>query len=190
MGDSISAGYGISIKQGWPVLLQARLNEGNYDYTVVNASVTGDTTSNSLARLPSLLKQYKPKITILELGGNDGLRGLQLFIIKKNLQEIIDQIKESNSTILLLGFRLPPNYGVAYTSQFQQMYPDLAKKNDIAIVPLFLKNVDDVPSLMQADGIHPNEQAQTILLNNVWAGLKNLLTYTHYTSRYEILTPR
>jgi acyl-CoA thioesterase-1 len=176
VGDSLSSGYGIDIKQGWVSLLQKRLLERNYDYTVVNSSISGDTTSNGLNRLPALLDKHKPDVTILEFGGNDALRGLQLFIIKKNLQKMIDLIKKADSKVLLVGFRLPPNYGPQYIEQFQELYAQLAEKNEIGFIPLFLKGVDDNPKLMQSDGIHPKEQAQVTLLDNVWPELVKLLS--------------
>lgn len=175
MGDSISAGYGIDPKFGWVALLQERLHNDKYNYRVINASVSGDTTSNGLLRLPNALNQYHPQITIIELSGNDGLRGLQISQIKDNLQRMIVLAKQAGSYVLILGVRLPPNYGTAYTQAFQQIFSELAKRDDISVVPLFLKDVDDNPTLMQPDGIHPTVDAQNILLNNVWQALKKLL---------------
>ena len=175
IGDSISAGYGIDPKQGWAALLQQRLKDEKYDYQVVNASISGDTTSNGLGRMPAALKQYQPQITIIELGGNDGLRGLQLFVIKNNLQQMVGLAQAAGSKVLMLGVRMPPNYGPAYTQQFQQMYADIAEDSSVSLVPLFLKGVDDHPELMQDDRIHPVAAAQSILLNNVWPALEKLL---------------
>jgi acyl-CoA thioesterase I len=175
IGDSISAGYGIDPKQGWVALLQNRLHTNTYKYQVVNASISGDTTSDGVSRLPTALIQYHPQITLIELGGNDGLRGLQIFIIKDNLQRMIDMAKKAGSKVLVLGVRIPPNYGIQYTQQFQQIYLDLAKRSDIGVVPLFLKNIDDKPAFMQADGIHPVAAAQDTILNNIWPVLKKLL---------------
>ncbi len=175
VGDSISAGYGIAPQKGWVMLLHQRLQENKYDYPVINSSISGDTTSDGLSRLPSLIQQYHPTVTIMELGGNDGLRGLQLDIIKQNLDRMIHLAKDAHSKVLLLGVRLPPNYGPQYTGAFQQIYVNLAKKENISVVPLFLTNVDDHMNLMQADGIHPKEEAQIILLNNVWPTLEKML---------------
>lgn len=157
------------------MLLHQRLQENKYDYPVINSSISGDTTSDGLSRLPSLIQQYHPTVTIMELGGNDGLRGLQLDIIKQNLDRMIHLAKDAHSKVLLLGVRLPPNYGPQYTGAFQQIYVNLAKKENISVVPLFLTNVDDHMNLMQADGIHPKEEAQIILLNNVWPTLEKML---------------
>jgi acyl-CoA thioesterase-1 len=175
IGDSISAGYGITPKQGWVSLLQQRLIQQKYGYYVVNASMSGDTTSNGLARLPQALKDHHPQITIIELGGNDGLRGLQIPTIRNNLQRMIMLAKKSRSQVLLLGVRLPPNYGLLYTQRFQHIFTDLAAQNAVSVVPLFLKNVDDDSVLMQADGIHPTIKAQMIMLNNMWQVLEKML---------------
>ncbi|MBX3710035.1 MAG: arylesterase [Gammaproteobacteria bacterium] len=175
IGDSISAGYGIDLKKSWVNLLQNRLQENKYPYHIVNASISGSTTNDGLSQIATLLKQYHPKITIIGLGGNDGLRGLQISVIKNNLHNLIEAVKQEKSKILILGVRIPPNYGLMYTQQFKSIYIDLAKRDDIAVIPQFLKNVDDNPDLMQPDGIHPNEKAQVILLDNVWLVLKKLL---------------
>lgn len=175
LGDSLSSGYGINQTQSWPALLQSYLQENHLPYQVVNVSITGSTTSNGLSSLPAALNQYKPKITIIELGGNDGLRGLQISLIKNNLQQMIDLAKHSGSSVLLLGLRLPPNYGPDYTQQFQQLYLDLAKNNNIAVVPQLLTSVDDNPTLMQADHIHPNTDAQPVIFKTVWAKLSKIL---------------
>jgi acyl-CoA thioesterase I len=175
IGDSISAGYGINLQQGWVSLLQQRLIQQKFIYHVINASVSGDTTSNGLARLPQALKHYHPQITIIELGGNDGLRGLQISTIRANLQRMIMLAKKSQSKVLLLGVRLPPNYGLLYTQRFQNMFTDLAAHHAISVVPFFLKNIDDNAALMQADGIHPTVAAQIIMLNNMWPSLQQML---------------
>jgi acyl-CoA thioesterase I len=175
LGDSLSAGYGIDPKQGWVQLLQQRLQEQKYNYTVVNDSITGDTTSNGIQRFPQALNKYQPKITIIELGGNDGLRGLSPQIIKKNLLQLIALAQAANSKVLVLGVRLPPNYGQAYLDQFQQIYQDLATQTDLVTVPLFLNSIDNDRALMQNDGIHPTVKAQTVMLDNVWDSLKKLL---------------
>lgn len=176
IGDSLSAGYGVDVSQAWVALLQNRLKDEKYDYQVINASVSGNTTSNGLALLPKALDEYHPYITIIELGGNDGLRGLQVSVIKRNLQKMIILSKQAKSKVLLISLRLPPNYGEAYIQQFQKMFADIAKENNVYMVPLFLKGIDENPALMSADGIHPTQQAQVMMLNNVWPELKKLLT--------------
>jgi acyl-CoA thioesterase I len=172
VGDSLSAGYGIPTEQGWVALLQKRLGK---NYTVQNNSISGDTTSNGLANLPQELDRHKPIVTIIELGGNDGLRGIPLAAIQSQLASMIKISQQKNSKVLLLGVRLPPNYGQAYTKKFQAIYTDLGRKYNIAVVPLFLKNIDDNPKLMQADGIHPVMEAQQMMLDNVWVYLEPLL---------------
>lgn len=162
-------------KQGWVALLQQRLNNDKYPYQVVNASISGDTTHNGLVRLPDALRHYQPTITIIELGGNDGLLGLQLSQIKNNLINMITLAKRAGSRVLVLGVRLPPNYGITYDQSFQQIFAELAKREGINVVPLFLNRVDNNPKLMQQDGIHPTADAQIILLNNLWPTLEKLL---------------
>ncbi len=171
VGDSLSAGYGFDPQKSWPQLLQKKLQEENLSYKVINLSISGSTTSNGLAVLPKAIKTYHPKITIIALGGNDGLRGLDISTIKQNLQKMIDMAKPK-SKIILAGVRLPPNYGPDYTKQFQMIFDQLAEKNRITLVPLLLKNVDDKPNLIQPDGIHPTQEAQPIILQNVLDKLK------------------
>jgi acyl-CoA thioesterase-1 len=175
LGDSLSAGYGIDPAVGWASLLAKRLKAGKYDYRVVNASISGDTSSNGLSRLPTALTAAHPEITIIELGGNDGLRGLAPDQIKKNLTSLIALAKQAGSKVLVVGVRIPPNYGLAYTQQFEGVYQDLAKMGGVTVVPLFLKGIDDHAGWIQADGIHPTQDAQTKMLDNVWVGLKALL---------------
>lgn len=175
VGDSISAAYGIEPQQGWVALLRTRLQAEKYNYHVINASISGDTTSNGLARLPSALKKYQPAITIIELGGNDGLRGLDIPVIKNNLERMMVLIKNAQSKVLVLGIRLPPNYGPRYTQQFHQMFTDLAKRQDVHVVPIFLQGIEENRHYFQSDGIHPTAEAQNILLNNVWPTLKTML---------------
>jgi acyl-CoA thioesterase-1 len=175
LGDSLSAARGIDPKQGWVQLLQDRLNEQKYHYTVVNDSISGDTTSNGLQRFPESLSRNKPKITVIELGGNDGLRGLPPQLIKKNLLQLISLAEAANSKVIVLGVRLPPNYGQDYLDQFLQIYQELAAQTDLMTVPLFLNNVDSNRTLMQEDGIHPTAKAQRIMLDNVWDTLKKIL---------------
>lgn len=176
LGDSLSASYGIGVQQGWVNLLRKKIKDEKLDYRVINSSTSGDTTSNGLSRLPSEIKRYQPSILIIELGGNDGLRGLQPSLIKKNLQAMITLGQQANSKILLLATRLPPNYGPIYINQFQKLYRELAVENNILLIPNFLQNVDEIAALMQPDRLHPNQEAQHIILNNVWEGLSKLVS--------------
>jgi acyl-CoA thioesterase I len=175
LGDSISAAYGVPTEQGWVSLLQSRLKINHKQYTVVNASISGDTTNEGLKRLPSLLERHQASFILIELGGNDGLRGYPLNSIKKNLEALIKQSKERNITPILLAMRIPPNYGKRYTSGFQKIYQDIAKESDITLVPFLMNDVATNPELMQKDGIHPTTLAQTVLLDAVWNTLKPLL---------------
>lgn len=176
VGNSISAGYGMTQEQSWPALLQHKLKNEHYDYLVVNASISGDTTTGGLARLPKALSENKPSITVIELGGNDGLRGQQLLIIKSNLKKMIELSKSAGSKVLLLGLRMPSMFvGSDYGQQFQQIYTDLAKQTDISFVPLFLKDVDDNAQMMQEDHIHPKAAAQQTILDNIWVVLQRMI---------------
>ena len=175
-GDSISAGYGLTrVERGWVALLQARLAEQDYGYQVVNASVSGETTAGGLARLPRALLLHRPQIVILELGGNDGLRALPILQMRANLGRMVDLATASGAAVLLVGIRIPPNYGPEYTEGFRQCYIDLARDKKVSFVPFLLNDVAQLPNLMQADGIHPNESGQPTLLANVWPSLKPLL---------------
>lgn len=176
VGDSISAGYGIDAQKGWTNQLRERLKQNHSDYQVINASISGDTTSNGLSRLPKLLEQHHPNITIIELGGNDGLRGIPLAAIKKNLSQMIQKSLAAKSKVLILGVRLPPNYGPEYIEQFQDMFVELASEYKISVVPLFLKGIDENDKMMQQDRIHPTAEAQMILLDNVWPELQTLFS--------------
>ncbi|MFT5118341.1 MAG: acyl-CoA thioesterase-1 [Kiritimatiellia bacterium] len=176
LGDSISAAYGFGAEKGWVNLLEIRLKQKNHtDYTLINASVSGNTTRDGLGRLPALLKEYQPKIIIIELGGNDGLRGYPIKIMETNLQKIIDLSNNNEIKILLAGIEIPPNYGQRYTDLFRQSFIKIASKNDIAFLPFILKGVATDANLMQNDGIHPTADAQPILLDNIWTLLKPLL---------------
>lgn len=175
VGDSLSAAYGMNQEQGWVALLQQQLQQAAKDYVVVNASVSGDTTSNGLERLPASLKKYHPVITIIALGGNDGLRGLSLSVIKQNLNAMIVAAKQADSKVLLIGVRLPQNYGPVYTDAFQQIFPDIAADHHVSLVPVMLKNIDDDRSLFQADGIHPKAEAQKTIMSNIWPVLRPML---------------
>jgi acyl-CoA thioesterase-1 len=175
-GDSISAGYGLArVDQGWVALLQTRLKQQEYGYQVVNASVSGETTAGGLARLPRALMLHQPKIVILELGGNDGLRALPIAQMRANLVRMTDLAAAAGAKVLLLGMRMPPNYGPGFTEQFSQAYSGLARDKNLPLVPFLLSDIALSPSLMQADGIHPNDLGQPKLLDNVWPSLKPLL---------------
>lgn len=175
VGDSISAAYGLETQQGWVALLQERIVKQDIDITVKNASVSGETTAGGLARFPDLLAEHQPEYVIIELGGNDGLRGLRLTHIASNLTAMIRQAQEQNAEVLLLGMRLPSNYGKLYTNAFYSMYQHIAEKEKVALVDFFLDGVGGVEGMMQEDGIHPTLEAQPILLENVWQGLQPLL---------------
>ncbi len=166
IGDSLSAAYGMRSEQGWVALLASRLQENHYHYQLINDSISGDTTSNGLARLPAALEKHHPVITIIALGGNDGLRGIPLMAIEKNLGKMIDAALNAGSKVLLLSVRLPPNYGPAYTDGFQKIFTDLAAKDDVKTV-MMLSNVDENKKFFQADGIHPTADAQPLVLDNI-----------------------
>jgi len=178
-GDSISAGYGIHVEQGWVNLLARKAEQEGYGFRVVNASVSGETTAGGLARLPHVLDVQHPALLVLELGGNDGLRSLPLESTRENLDRMITLAQQRGIGTLLVGVRLPPNYGERYTVGFQDMYASLARAHRIAAVPQLLEGVDLNPELMQADHIHPNEQGQPLLLGNVWPRLVPLLRARH-----------
>lgn len=175
IGDSLSAAHGMSSEQGWVALLAKRLQDNHYHYQLVNASVSGDTTSNGLARLPAALQKHHPVITIIALGGNDGLRGVSLAVIEKNLDKMIEAALDANSKVLLLSVRLPLNYGPAYNDGFQKIFTDLAEKNNVKTV-MMLQNIDENKKLFQADGIHPTAEAQQVILANIWPALQPLLS--------------
>lgn len=174
MGDSLSAGYGITVEKGWVNLLQQELTKKSRA-TIINASVSGETTSGGMARLPSLLNTHKPAIVILELGGNDGLRGQPLKLMQENLQAMISASKIAGAKVLLVGMQIPTNYGQRYTTQFKNTFASLAKKNQISLVPFLLEDIATQSHLMQNDGIHPNAEAQPIILNNVLPHLEKML---------------
>jgi acyl-CoA thioesterase-1 len=174
-GDSISAGYGINSSQTWPTLLQQKLYQFG-DWQVVNASVSGETTQGGKRRLPELLQQFKPVWVLLELGGNDGLRGYPLARIADNLAAMIKQSQSAGAEVMLLGMRIPPNYGLRYTEPFFQQYRVLAETHNTALVPFLLDGIATDPDLMQADGIHPSAEAQSLIMNEVWQILEPLLT--------------
>jgi acyl-CoA thioesterase I len=175
VGDSISAGFGLDTRLGWVSLLEQRLEREGHDDRVVNASISGDTSAGGQARLPALLTEHKPDVVIVELGGNDGLRGQLPAQLQQNLAAMIDAAKTAGAKVLLLGMQLPPNYGVRYTEAFARVYTQLADEKQIALVPFFLEGVGGHPELMQADGLHPAAAGQKRLLDNVWPALKPLL---------------
>lgn len=175
VGDSISAGYGIQRSDGWVALLQTRVIARHPPYTVVNASISGDTTSAGLARLPRALELHKPAIVVIELGGNDALRGYPTDRIEQNLDTMIGLSRDAGAAVLLLGMEIPPNYGARYTQAFHALFADVAARTRVAFVPFLLDGVATDDALMQADGIHPTAAAQKRLLDNVWSALQPLL---------------
>nr|WP_231960318.1 arylesterase [Tepidimonas fonticaldi] len=178
VGDSLSAEYGLARGTGWVALLERRLQEGRRTARVVNASVSGDTTAGGRSRLAALLERHRPALVVLELGGNDALRGLPLETTRDNLRAMIRASRDAGARVLLLGMDMPPNYGERYRAQFRAVYTDLAREEKVALVPFFLAGVADGPqaaALFQDDRIHPNERAQPILLDNVWPQLQRLL---------------
>ncbi|MFL6618334.1 MAG: arylesterase [Povalibacter sp.] len=175
LGDSLSAGYGIPLKEGWVNLLAQRIATEGYGYQVINASVSGETTQGGLARLPRVLQIHKPAIVIIELGGNDGLRGLPLATSRENLRKSIELARAAKARVLLIGMMIPPNYGQRYAKEFQDMFTSLASSQSVALVPFLLDEVALNPELMQNDGIHANAKGQPQMLENVWPTLKPLL---------------
>lgn len=175
LGDSLSAGYGVRVEQGWVALLQARLRAKGYEHRVVNASSSGETTGGALARLPRALALHRPQLVIVELGGNDGLRGLPIADIRRNLDSIITASRRAGARILLVGMRIPPNYGVPYTTAFHGLFAEVAGRHYVPLVPFLLEDVALDESLMQPDGLHPNAAAQPLLLDEVWPELSPLL---------------
>jgi acyl-CoA thioesterase-1 len=174
-GDSLSAAYGLAQDAGWPTLLQTRLKQRGMNYTVVNASISGETTSGGATRMAEALRAHKPAVLILALGANDGLRGLPLAQMRANLGQMLRASKAAGSRVLLVGMRLPPNYGEAYTRQFAQVYIDLAREHKTALTPFLLEGVAERRELFQADNLHPVAAAQAMILDNVWKGLAPLL---------------
>ncbi len=167
LGDSISAGYGIEVDEGWVALLQKKLLEAKINYNISNASISGDTSAGGLARIDPLLTAHKPAIVLLQLGANDGLRGLSPVQMKSNLSEIVHRAQKAGAKVILLGMKIPPNYGKRYIDMFYNVYPQLAKELNIPFVPFLLEEVALNKDLMQADGLHPNAKAQPILANKI-----------------------
>lgn len=171
IGDSLSAAYNMPLDAAWPRLLETRLREAGRPHRVVNASITGDTTQGGVTRLPRLLERHAPDWVIIELGGNDGLRGFSLQVTQDNLESMIRQSQEAGARVVLTGIMLPPNYGASYTERFYALYGSLAETHGTLLVPFFMDGVALVEGMMQADGIHPSVEAQPVLLENVWSVL-------------------
>jgi acyl-CoA thioesterase-1 len=178
VGDSLSAAYGIEVDQGWVSLLQQQLAVEQYPCTIVNASISGDTTANARARLPQTITRHRPAIVILELGGNDGLRGLSLAAMRDNLGAMITAVQQAGAKVLLIGVELPPNYGTHFTDKFRAVYRELAAQHGVALLPSLVDGVGTRPELMQADGIHPNGAAQALIAARVREALQPLLRRT------------
>lgn len=175
LGDSLSAAYGMELGESWPSLLQQRLDEHGHAWQVFNSSITGETTQGGLTRLPRLLEQHEPAIVIIELGGNDGLRGLPLEVTRENLSRMIEQSLAAGARVVLAEMRIPPNYGRTYTEKFNGTYSDLAARYDVVLLPFVLQDIALEPGMMQADGIHPTAAAQPIILEQVWKALAPVL---------------
>ncbi len=175
LGDSISAEYGLPRDSGWVALLRQRCQQQKISLEIINASISGDTTSGGKARLPALLAKHQPSWVIIELGGNDGLRGLPVTETEANLRFMTQAAQQAKAQVLLLGMRMPPNYGRSYTEQFFASYAKVAQQQKAALVPFFMSKIADDITLFQADRIHPNGAAQTILLDNVWPTLLPLI---------------
>ena len=175
MGDSLSAGYGLDTGSGWVALLQKRLQDRHMDWKVVNASISGETTAGGVSRLPSLLGRDQPKVVVVELGGNDALRGLSLAATESNLRSIVSACQLSGARVLLVGMRIPPNYGPAYTKGFEAIFPRVAQMQHTPLVPFLLAGVVGHPDWFQSDNIHPTARAQPVMLDTVWPQLKPLL---------------
>jgi len=173
VGDSLSAGFGLEPGQGWVALLQDRLEAQGYGYRVVNASISGDTTTGGLARLPRALQLHRPSIVLIELGGNDGLRATPVAVIRRNLAGMIRLARAAGARVVLAGLQMPPNYGPRYTAEFAALYPQLAESEQATLVEFILDGVALDPALMQPDGIHPNAAAQARILDNVWPAIES-----------------
>lgn len=176
VGDSLSAGYGMRQSTAWPTLLDQRLEYEDMNYRVANASISGDTSANGRSRLEAALKRHRPAIVILALGANDGLRGLPIATMRDNLAAMIESVQKSGAKVVLAGMRLPPNYGADYTQEFRGVYIELAHRYKTALIPFLLEGFADKPGFFQADSIHPNAEAQHMILANVWPVLRPLLT--------------
>jgi acyl-CoA thioesterase-1 len=175
LGDSLSAGRGMDISASWTTLLQLKLDELGYGYKVVNASISGDTTSSGLKRLPRALQVHQPEIVIIELGGNDGLRATPVPVVRDNLLQLVETSKNAGAAVIVAGIQIPPNYGAGYTDEFTALFFDIAAETQSSLIPFFMKDVALDPAMMQMDNIHPNEKGQPVLLNNTWDILEPLL---------------
>ncbi|MGQ9685195.1 MAG: arylesterase [Thiobacillaceae bacterium] len=175
LGDSLSAAYGLPRQSGWVTLLEERLSQRKFNYRVVNASVSGETSAGGASRIAGLLRQHRPEILILALGANDGLRGLPATQLQSNLETMIHTARRGNVKVLLVGMRMPPNFGPAYTRQFAAVYAELARRHRTAFVPFLLEGFADRPEYFLSDGIHPNGAAQPLILERVWTALEPLL---------------
>ena len=175
MGDSISAGYGIQREEGWVELLSRSLNQAEYPHVVINGSISGETTGGGLARLPQALDTHTPAVVVIELGGNDGLRGYPTDLVRSNLKQMVELALAQDAKVLLVGMQIPPNYGPRYTQAFFSMYAEVADETGVALLPFFLEKVALEPRLMQSDGIHPTAEAQPLLLETLWDYLLPLL---------------
>ena len=175
-GDSLSAGYGIDVDQSWTALLQSRLNDEGYEHRVINASISGETTEGGKTRIGAALDNFEPDLVILELGGNDGLRGFPPQVMKDNLQTIIETTRASGASVVLLGIRIPTNYGPRYTQAFEGVFRELATELAVPWIEFFMEGVALNEALMQDDGIHPNAEAQPILLDNAWPIIRDALS--------------
>lgn len=176
VGDSLSAEYGLTRGAGWVALLEQKLKASKIDARIVNASISGETTSGGRARLPALLNQHKPQVVVIELGANDGLRGLPVPAAESNLRDMIAMSQKNGAKVMLVGMRMPPNYGRAYTERFFGMFTTLSKQYKAPLVPFMLEGVADKPALFQSDRLHPNAQAHPIILDNIWPTFSTLIT--------------
>lgn len=174
-GDSLAAGYGLPQEQGWVNLMTRRLHAEQLDYKVANASISGETTLGGVNRIEAALKSHRPAIVILQLGANDGLRGGNLDAMRANLEKIAAACRRAGARVLLVGMRIPPNYGTAYTEKFQRTYGEVARRNKLALVPFLFEGFGDKREYFQSDGIHPTAEAQPLMLETVWKGLRPML---------------
>ena len=174
-GDSLSAGYGLRPQQAWPALLEKKIADARLPHTVINASISGETTAGGRSRLPVALQTHRPSLVVIELGANDGLRGLPVAAMSTNLQAMIDASRQAGAKVLLIGMRMPPNYGPDYTTRFEKAFQDLARANKLRLVPFMMEGFADQRAYFQQDGIHPVADAQPLILDTIWRELKPLL---------------
>jgi len=174
-GDSLSAGYGLPTGKGWVNLLQQRIDQRQLGYEVINASISGDTTSGGLNRLNQALQKHRPVLVIIELGANDGLRGLSLKEMRQNLEQMVDKVKATTAHVLLVGMEMPPNYGIAFTRRFKQTYDNISEEKSVPLVPFLMEGFASDMKYFQRDRVHPNVDAQILILDNVWPSLEKML---------------